>query len=576
MKPRIFKSAIACLTLAFTALTLLVNQATAVTYTWDGSTSGFWGINTNWVGDALPVSANTSDMIISGTTNVGAMYSGGTVNLSYTVKSLTFDASNDADTRFIMVQNANPNNGPRNLTFSSNSGNATLTVESGSTGNKLIDRTTGGTGGAATIILTSSLDVIHNGDGTLTLGNSVNASVTGAGGINKSGNGTLVLAGANNYSGATNISAGTLQLNGSTFVNSTVGIGTAGTLSGSGTVNGNATLTGNGIINKASGTLAGTLGVTGGNWNGAGAVTGLVTSSSGVFNIGNGANLTANGGLDVTGGTIAAGDAASTISGSLNYTSSSNSTFAGVIAGIDKTLTVNNATAKLILTGTNTYTGATNVTLGSLVINGAVGSSSIVVAGSLGGSGVMANATLSGSGSINPGNSPGILTASATDPTGGLDYNFEFTSATAPTWSNATASVNDVLRLTSATPFTAALTSANIVSIYLNAGSLSAGNVFTGGFYTDNTADFLGNINLASFAYYLANASGSVSYNGVNYDLYSGPLSINLSTVQVGSADFTGGTITNGYSTQFTVIPEPNFAALIGGFGVLLILRRRR
>ena len=100
----------------------------------------------------------------------------------------------------------------------------------------------------------------------------------------------------------------------------------------------------------------------------------------------------------------------------------------------------------LVLSSADTYTGTTTVTSGSLVINGAVASTLVVVTGSLGGSGTMANATLSGSGSINPGNSPGILTASATNPTGGLDYNFEFTAANIiPAWNNATASVNDVL-----------------------------------------------------------------------------------------------------------------------------------
>ena len=255
------------------------------------------------------------------------------------------------------------------------------------------------------------------------------------------------------------------------------------------------------------------------------------------------------------------------------------SAFTGVIKNTAGSLALTKiGSGTLTLSGANTYTGATTVSAGSLVINGAVGSSSIVVDGSLGGSGVMANATLSGSGSINPGNSPGIMTASATDPTGGLDYNFEFTSTAGPTWSDATNSVNDVLRLTSATtPFTAALGGANVLSVYFNVGSLSLGDAFTGGFYTDSSADFLSSISGATFNYYLANnAGGSVSYNGVNYDLYSGPLAINLSTVLVASADFTGGTITNGYSTQFTVVPEPNVAALLGGFGVLLLFRRRR
>jgi outer membrane autotransporter protein len=199
----------------------------------------------------------------------------------------------------------------------------------------------------------------------------ISAALDGAAGLTKTTGGTVTLSGANTYTGATTITAGTLQLDGSTAAGSTVGVGTAGTLTGSGAVNGNATLTGSGVINKSGGTIAGTLGVTGGNWNGAGAVTGLVTSSSGTFTIGNGANLTANGNLNVTGGSIASGNSASTITGSVNYTSATSSSFGGVIAGAGKTLTMNNADATLTLSGANSYTGGTTISAGTIVAGSA-------------------------------------------------------------------------------------------------------------------------------------------------------------------------------------------------------------
>jgi hypothetical protein len=178
---------------------LLVEHASAVTYTWDGSDSATWNVAGNWVDGVAPVSATDTDIIISGTANVTTMYPG---SVDYTIRSLTFDASNDANTKFSMQINGNSNQNGRSLTFSSNSGNATLTVESGSTGNKTIDRLSGN-GTAASIILTSSLDVIHNGTGTLTLGNNAgnngSSSVTSTGGINKYGTGTLIFAGANTY-----------------------------------------------------------------------------------------------------------------------------------------------------------------------------------------------------------------------------------------------------------------------------------------------------------------------------------------------------------------------------------------
>jgi hypothetical protein len=220
--------------------------------------------------------------------------------------------------------------------------------------------------------------------------------------------------------------------------------------------------------------------------------------------------------------TLSAGDTG-------NVTASGKAVYIGKDAGSDNnTLVVNGTlTASQITIGAAGNTGntlrigtggtlaaasITTHTGNALVINGAVTSTSMVVTGSLSGSGNMANATLSGSGSINPGNSPGVMTAAATDPTGGLDYNFEFTVSDAlPAWNAPTASGNDVLRLTTIpTPFTASLSAANEVNIYLNAGALTAGEVFTGGFYTDSNADFLSSISSGTFTYLVATPGGAI------------------------------------------------------------------
>ena len=185
------------------ALALLANHATAATFTWTGATSGTWNVATNWTG-GIPAVANTTDVIISGTTNVGGMLAG---SQSYTVKSLIFDGTNDANTSLTLQTTGNGGSGSRALTFSSDSGNATLTVAADSTGDKTLNR--GGTF-VADIVLTSSLDIVQNGSGNLTFGSQINT--TGAGGINKSGTGTLLLAGSNTYTGATTITTGTLSL----------------------------------------------------------------------------------------------------------------------------------------------------------------------------------------------------------------------------------------------------------------------------------------------------------------------------------------------------------------------------
>jgi fibronectin-binding autotransporter adhesin len=238
-------------------------------------------------------------------------------------------------------------------------------------------------------------------------------------------------------------------------------------------------------------------------------------------------------------------------------TGNSDSTFAGTIAGANGTLNKTGA-GKLALNGTNTYTGVTTVSAGLLAVNGSITSDVTVQSGgTLGGSGTVG--AISGAGAVGPGNSPGILTAPSVDPTGGLTFNYEFTGLN-PDFSNASASVNDLLRLTSESPFTFALNNANAVNIYFNISDLGAG-LYTGGFFTDTPSDFLSQIVNATFTYYLADESGTVSYNGVNYRALDAGYTVNLSTV-VQRADFSGGTV-NGQVAQFQVVPEPSTYALL-------------
>ena len=78
---------------------------------------------------------------------------------------------------------------------------------------------------------------------------------------------------------------------------------------------------------------------------------------AGTFTLGSGAVVTTPT-LNVTGGAIAG---VGTLNGSLNYTNATSSVFGGQITGAGSTLTMNNASAVLALTSTNTYSGATTV-----------------------------------------------------------------------------------------------------------------------------------------------------------------------------------------------------------------------
>jgi autotransporter-associated beta strand protein len=245
----------------------------------------------------------------------------------------------------------------------------------------------------------------------------------------------------------------------------------------------------------------------------------------------------------------------------------------------------------LVLSANNSYTGGTTINGGRISLSGTLASGVIVNnSGTLQGTGRI-NGTISGAGFVNPGNSPGILTAAQVDPTLGTDYGYEFTQTGNPTWSNAGASGNDVLRLTNATtPFVANLTAANSVGVYLNVASLSLGNLYRGGFFTDRTTDFTTSVDSGAYSFYVfGDGGGAISFNGVNYYTlaqYNTANSTNFSilrdVVQIASANFAGGTVNNGWVQQFEIItgplavPEPTVVLLMFGGAAVMYLRHRR
>jgi hypothetical protein len=239
---------------------------------------------------------------------------------------------------------------------------------------------------------------------------------------------------------------------------------------------------------------------------------------------------------------------------------------------------------RLELTGSSSYTGGTWGHAGTLVVNGTIATSSgvaLAAGAALGGTGRVS--AISGAGMVGPGNSPGILTATSVDPSGGLDFAFEFGQTGAPIWATGTASGNDVLRLTAGTPITSAMTMSNAINVYLGVTSLALNDTFQGGFFTDASADFLTSIQNAAYTYYvLGNGAGTATtYNGQGYYLLDTSFwpafeEVLVSTVTVPSANFAGGTVTDGRTMQLTIVPEPAALGLaILGAALAAAVRRK-
>lgn len=267
----------------------------------------------------------------------------------------------------------------------------------------------------------------------------------------------------------------------------------------------------------------------------------------------------------------------------------------------------------LTLKGANTYAGDTVVEAGKLVLDGSlVGSPTIHLAAGavLGGHGRF-DGTISGFGSVDPGNSPGVLTVGSVNPSNGMSFNFEFTQLGSPTWSNTAASGNDVLLIKDGPAFTASLTSANTVNIYFSSAVTSHFTAFSsvtlqGGFFSvDQTHSLASAIVGANYNFYFqTGTAGGISYNG-NYYLTetqarsqgllpNGGQGFIVRQATVASANFdatatgvgtTGGLtmeivsspIRNGSGFEVVAVPEPSTWAmgLMAAAGVALTRRRR-
>ncbi len=292
------------------------------------------------------------------------------------------------------------------------------------------------TGGTLTTNTTRT--ALRAGDGTsagASVAGTIATAITGAGGVEKTDLGTIILTGQNAYTGGTIVSGGTLQIgaggttgsitgnvanSGALVLNRSDAVTFAGSITGSGNLthagNGTTSLTGNNTFTGGTTISAGTLQVGAGGTTGslagnitnnanlgfnrsdaltvAGAIsgTGTVTQSgTGVTSLTG--NNTYTGGTTITAGTlqIGAGGTAGSITGNvannaqLAFNRSDAIIFDGTISGSGAVVQAGRGSTTL--TGNNTYTGATNVNAGTLLINGTQSGASGAV--NVGGSGTL-------------------------------------------------------------------------------------------------------------------------------------------------------------------------------------------
>jgi fibronectin-binding autotransporter adhesin len=319
----------------------LILDVTSGSFSFTRTVSGNWTDTTGWTPNGVPNGATVTAQLVnpaSGTNNVNL--GGGT----FTVNQLQFSGTNagtwDVTNGTIVFDGTNP-------TFLNQGDSSGL---AGSLPNLTLNATT-----TFEIDNASALtDVI--GD------------ITGAGGLIKTGAGTLTLTGTNTYAGGTTISAGTLQIGnggttgsivGNVLDNSALAFDRSNNVTFGGVISGTGSLTQLG---------AGTLTLTGAN-----TYTGGTTISAGTLQIGNGG----------TTGSVA-GNVAD--NGALAFDRSDSDTFGGVISGSGSLAQLGGGT--LTLTGANTYTGGTTISAGTLQL-GAGGTSGSIV-GNVADNGVLA------------------------------------------------------------------------------------------------------------------------------------------------------------------------------------------
>jgi|GEM_PF-1525485 len=416
--------------------------AAILPFYWQGSIDGSWKsqnggtLNTNFTNEAA--GATNTLAMPSWMTNVAMTASSAsnlatTLDQAFAINGLTFVGTGSSNTAGTSIGAGSGG------TLQINGGG--ITVNAGSGANTISAPVTVGAAQSWTNNsgnpLTIGTGSINNGGFLLTVAGSGNTTISGAlggnGGLTQSASGTLTLSGSNTYTGATTINTGMLSLTGSgtigsgtvNLVGGTLDLGTLNitnpfSLQGGLLQNGKITLTsGNydiqsgtaawnsylygsaGLIKTTSGTAslvgtnlytgpttiyAGTLSI---GWWGSLASTSVVNLVGGTLDlngvgVSNGYPLIAP--VSLQGGTVQNGVV--NYNGSTIDIQSGTETLTAVFAGYGGLNKTSPGTATLA--GTNTYTGLTTVTAGTLQLDGSIaGNVTVQAGGRLTGSGTI-------------------------------------------------------------------------------------------------------------------------------------------------------------------------------------------
>ena len=446
------------------------------------------------------------------------------------------------------------------------------------------------TNGAAAVrwLFSTPTSGTHTFSGTLANGPSA------ALGFNKSGAGTQVLSGSNSYTDLTTVAGGELVISGAnsgagtnvalssgklTLAN-TQALGTSALITMSG--NNTATLAiatdgGNNVYAVNQGTTThsaiisnrATVGV-GINHNlttsatspiGGGSISftsgSNVTSGNGrvsfdVFNLGAGTVQTTL--LNPTSANVTIGSVTKSLNAAaqtldLGGTSTGNQITGAIINGTATVGLAKSNSSVWTLSGASTYTGTTTVSGGSLYVNGSLGNTAVTVSAVSGNARVGGNAvigsgtaslTIGANGVLAPGNSPGTITVNgSTTLNSGSLFEYEYQGG----GSNADlVDVNGTLTINSGA----------LISLTDLFNSYNQGDKFT------------------LFAYDTLVGTFDAYADDTTYTINGGEWLINYNDATAGLNGGAGAS----YITM-TAIPEPS-VALIGGLGLLVMLRRRR